>query len=73
MWAGSELRAGFLCSSDYIKTNSSTKHSMLERLKSSPKLKKCMGVIRSRSESFGIEFDFKKETVVWLKYGIVGM
>ena len=37
--------------------------------------KKCMGVIRSRSESFRIVFDYYSvrggKTVVWLEYGIV--
>ena len=39
--------------------------------------KKCMGVIRSRSESFGIAFDYngvrEGKTVIWLECGIVGM
>ena len=39
--------------------------------------KKCIGVIRSRSESFGIAFDYnsvqKGKTVAWLEYEIVDM
>jgi hypothetical protein len=39
--------------------------------------KKCMGVIRSRSESFRFAFDYNSvlggKAVVWLEYGIVGM
>ena len=39
--------------------------------------KKCIRAIRSRSESFGIVFDYnnwgKGKTVVWLEYGAVGM